>query len=221
MKTKINTHSLTLAAIGCIVSGGIFLGANAQEMHDQAASSHQSAIHSPYAGQETRDIKALSPSEIEGLRAGAGTPFGGMAKPAELNGFPGPRHLLDAVTAGQISISATQKQQIETLYEQMRTDAIKLGTQILAVETALDQKFVNEDITRELLAEDVTKSAALYGQLRLVHLQAHLTMVEILSSQQVEQYNALRGYSSSDPCQQVPPGHDPKMWKHHNHCAKD
>ncbi len=77
----------------------------------------ESAIYSQYAGQEIRGIKALSQDDIEGLLAGAGTPFGGMAKPAELNGYPGPRHVLDAVEAGEFKLTSDQEEQIEALYE--------------------------------------------------------------------------------------------------------
>jgi hypothetical protein len=38
------------------------------------------------------------------------------------------------------------------------------------------------------------------------------------SSEQITLYNKLRGYSSDDPCQNVPKGHDPKMWKKHHNC---
>ncbi len=55
----------------------------------------------PYAGQQTRAIKALSPEDIAGLRAGDGM---AMAKAAELNRYPGPRHVLDL--AGPLALSA-------------------------------------------------------------------------------------------------------------------
>jgi hypothetical protein len=77
----------------------------------------EGAIHSPYAGQELRGIKALSQEDIEGLLAGTGIPFGGMAKPAELNGYPGPRHVLDAVEAREFELTSGQQEQIEALYE--------------------------------------------------------------------------------------------------------
>ena len=41
---------------------------------------------SSYAGQEIRDIKALSPEDTAALLAGKGM---GLAKAAELNGYPG------------------------------------------------------------------------------------------------------------------------------------
>jgi hypothetical protein len=47
---------------------------------------------SPYAGMQTRSIKALSEQQIADLKAGRGM---GLALPAELNGYPGPAHVLD------------------------------------------------------------------------------------------------------------------------------
>ena len=184
-----------------------------------ACSSHaESAIQSPYAGQEARGIKALSEDDIEGLLAGAGTPFGGMAKPAELNGYPGPRHVLDAVEAGEFEVTDEQLIQIEALYEEMRAEAIDLGTQIIDLEKAIDDAFVNSTITEEFLQENVTASAELYGQLRIVHLKYHLQMVDILTAEQVAQYNELRGYTSGNPCDNVPEGHDADLWRQHNNC---
>lgn len=181
-------------------------------------SDEESAIHSPYVGQEQRGIKALSQDDIEGLLAGSGTPFGGMAKPAELNGYPGPRHVLDAVEAGEFEVTDEQLAQIEALYEEMQSEAIALGTQIVDLEKAIDDAFANGTITEEFLQENVTASAELYGQLRIVHLKYHLQMVDILTADQVAQYNELRGYISGDPCDNVPEGHDPEMWNLHNNC---
>ncbi|MCA9997352.1 MAG: hypothetical protein KDE56_16450 [Anaerolineales bacterium] len=178
----------------------------------------ESAIHSPYVGQESRGIKALSQDDIQGLLAGAGTPFGGMAKPAELNGYPGPRHVLDAVEAGEFELTTDQREQVETLYGEMRSEAIALGTQIIDVEKALDDAFQNGTITEALLEEKIIESTDLYAQLRILHLKYHLYMVDVLTPQQVAQYNELRGYSSGDPCQNVPEGHDPEMWRLHNNC---
>jgi hypothetical protein len=45
-----------------------------------------------HAGKESREIKALSAEEMAGYLAGEGM---GMALAAELNGWPGPRHVLD------------------------------------------------------------------------------------------------------------------------------
>ena len=196
----------------------IVIGIFSQQDKTTSQTSDESAIHSPYAGQEARGIKALSQDDIEGLLAGAGTPFGGMAKPAELNGYPGPRHVLDAYDAGEFQLTNEQHKQIEALYEEMRSEAIELGEKIIDIENEIDDAFTGKTITNTFLQEKVKESADLYGQLRVVHLKYHLSMVEILTPQQVEKYNELRGYTSGDPCENIPEGHDPEMWKLHNNC---
>ncbi len=50
---------------------------------------------SPYAGMQTRPIKALSDQQITDLKAGRGM---GLALHAELNGYPGPAHVLECAT---------------------------------------------------------------------------------------------------------------------------
>lgn len=63
---------------------------------DSASSSDTSSSQiSPYAGQEMRDIKSLSDNDVQSLQNGTGEAFGGIAKLAELNGYPSPRHVLD------------------------------------------------------------------------------------------------------------------------------
>ena len=48
----------------------------------------------PYAGMQARAIKALSAEQIADLKAGRGL---SLALAAELNGYPGPRHVLELV----------------------------------------------------------------------------------------------------------------------------
>lgn len=173
---------------------------------------------SPYAGQEVRGIKSLSEDEVKGLLAGEGTPFGGMAKLAELNGYPGPRHVLDM--ADELELSDDQLLDIERVYEEMRDEAIPLGEKIIEKEEVLDQAFTDKTITSESLQQGIKESADIYADLRFVHLKYHLMMMDILTENQVEKYNELRGYSSSgNPCENIPEGHDPELWKMHNGCT--
>ena len=182
------------------------------------SSCNESSIQSNYVGQEERGIKALSQEDIEGLLVGAGTPFGGMAKPAELNGYPGPRHVLDAYDSGEFELMNEQYEQIKILYEEMKTSAIELGEKIIDIEKTIDDGFTSKTITEEFLQEKVLESANHYGQLRFIHLKYHLLMVDILTAQQVEIYNELRGYNLDNPCENIPEGHDPEIWKLHNNC---
>jgi hypothetical protein len=45
------------------------------------------AQHAPYAGMQTRPVKALTEQQLADLKAGRGM---GLALAAELNGYPGP-----------------------------------------------------------------------------------------------------------------------------------
>jgi Spy/CpxP family protein refolding chaperone len=212
-----------VAFVALIVIVGIyaFHFFSSQEGHNLQNNIEKSAVHSQYAGQEERGIKALSQDDIKGLLSGAGTPFGGMAKPAELNGYPGPRHILDAFEAGELELTNEQYQQIQALYEEMRAGAIELGDKIIEIEKSLDDAFTNKSITIDSLQEKVEASAEVYAQLRVIHLKYHLQMVDILSEEQVAQYNHLRGYTKAGgPCENIPDGHDPEMWKLHNNCKE-
>lgn len=185
---------------------------------DLSAQHQQHGVESPYVGQEQRMIKSLTMQEIEELKAGSGTPFNGMAKPAELNGFPGPKHVLDAYKNGALALSEDQHKKIQTLFEEMRAAAIPLGKSIISVEKQMDDAFKDSTINSEGLRNYINESADLYRKLRFVHLNSHLQMMSILNKDQVEKYNQLRGYTSKDPCQNIPEGHDPAMWKKHNGC---
>jgi len=60
--------------------------------------------HLPYAGLEQRDIKALSERQMGDLRAVRGM---GLALAAELNGYPGPLHVLEP--SDKLGLSVEQK----------------------------------------------------------------------------------------------------------------
>jgi hypothetical protein len=175
----------------------------------------QHSHRSQYTGQEKRAIKSLSTADIKDLRNGAGW---GLAKAAELNGVPGPVHLLEM--KNEISLSADQIKQIEGLYREMKSQAIPLGLELIELENKLNKQFASNTITESSLKTQLEKIAQVRSQLRFVHLSAHLKTPEILSHQQIQLYKKLRGYSSGDPCQNIPKGHDPKLWKKHNNCPQ-
>ena len=168
---------------------------------------------SKYAGEEKREIKSLSANDIEELRNGKGW---GLAKAAELNGLPGPVHLLEMKE--EIDLSAEQIRAIEDIYVKMKQQAVPLGLELIELERELNNHFANRTITNVLLHQILQKTAQVHGQLRYVHLSAHLKTPDILKAEQITLYNKLRGYSSDDPCENIPKGHDPTMWKKHHNC---
>ena len=142
-----------------------------------------------YAGQELRSIKSLSEQEIESLRRGDGM---GLAKVAELNHFPGPRHVLHF--SRELDLTPRQLADTQALYDEMLKDARLLGDGIIEAEAELDRRFESGLITVESLGTALREIGRLRAELRYVHLRSHLRQRELLSAEQVREYDALRGY---------------------------
>lgn len=167
---------------------------------------------SEYLGEEHRAIKSLSADDQEALRTGAGW---GLAKAAELNGLPGPLHVLQM--GAEIDLRPEQEQSVQAIYDAMKTEAVNIGLKLIERESELDAAFAGGQIDESTLRRLVMEIADLRGRLRYVHLAAHLETPRVLSEEQIDCYYELRGYSN-DPCAQVPQGHDPEMWRRHNGC---
>lgn len=175
-------------------------------------SSHNAQI-SKYAGEENRAIKSLSLADINELRRGGGW---GVAKAAELNGVPGPAHLLEL--KDKIPLSAEQAAAVTKLFKAMNAQARKQGEVLIGIETELEAHFRNRTITDELLRDHLHTIGQARTELRYIHLSTHLQTPKILTEQQIARYNALRGYGNDDPCANVPEGHNAEMWRKHNGC---
>lgn len=144
---------------------------------------------SPYVGQEIRSIKSLSRQEIESLRRGYGM---GFAKLAELNNFPGPKHVLEI--SDDLELSPAQIASTRILYEEMLRNAVTLGEKLLSAESSLDQAFQNKTVDAGSLEIALHEIGRIRAQLRYVHLEAHLRQKQLLTPEQISRYDALRGY---------------------------
>jgi Spy/CpxP family protein refolding chaperone len=147
---------------------------------------------SPYVKEQARAIKALSPEEIADYTAGKGM---GFAKAAELNGYPGPVHVLEL--ARELELTAEQKDQTEALFRRMQTQASDAGRRLVDEERRLDQLFASRSISAALLHEETAKIASLQGEIRQAHLHAHIEQRAILSDTQSMKYWHLRGYGDA------------------------
>lgn len=167
-----------------ILVGTMLLAAlQPQNQHEQ---------HSPYAAQERSEIAALTVEELAGLREGAGM---GLARAAELNGYPGPKHVLELT--GELGLSAQQRGAIETIFDRMHEQAIELGEQVLERERQLDRRFAHKHIDADLVNELTAEIGRLRGMLRAAHLQAHIETTALLADEQVRRYEAARGYAET------------------------
>jgi len=148
---------------------------------------------SPYAGMASRRIPAVSPEREQGLLAGAGL---GYAMAAELNGHPGPKHVLEL--GEELGLSESQRAAVQASFDRMHGEATELGGEILAAEELLDRRFAHRHIDEATLAGLTGRIAELEGKLRFVHLRAHLETDAVLTGEQRELYTRLRGYGAED-----------------------
>ncbi len=192
---------------------GALLLALAISMPLPTLAQHHHGAQTPYAGMQNRAIKSLSDNDIKELRRGGGW---GLALAAELNGMPGPAHLLEL--KDQIPLTQDQVVKTQALLDDMRKAAIPTGERLIEAETALENAFSkgtgDETSLRRLLAE--AESAR--TELRFIHLSQHFKTVNFLKPEQIKQYNILRGYAEG-PCKNIPAGHNPEMYRRHMGCS--
>jgi len=152
---------------------------------------------SPYAGMETRSIKAISEQQVGDLRAGRGM---GLALAAELNGYPGPSHLLEL--ADGLALTAEQRSRVQQLFDAMKQEAVPIGNRLLEEEAELDKQFAERTVSEQSLKAAVAKISLTQSDLRETHLKYHLSARSLLSDDQLRKYAELRGYADSQA-----PGH--------------
>ena len=172
-------------AVGALLALGAAGGA---QEHDPARHGH---APSPYAGQERREITSLSDAEVRELREGHGA---GLARPAELNHYPGPRHVLDLARA----LDLTPAQEVETrrAFDGMHARAVALGSRLVEAERRIDAFFASGETDTAALGRLLEDAGRLQAELRLAHLEAHVATRRVLSAEQVARYDGLRGYTA-------------------------
>jgi Spy/CpxP family protein refolding chaperone len=179
--SPIMSMSLSWKAILSVV----LLAAAGQQAFAQMSSAQ------PYAGLQERAIKSLSREQIAQLSAGEGM---GLALAAELNGYPGPRHVLDL--GSQLDLTDEERTQIQHLFDAMKAEAVPVGQRLIAAERDLNRAFADRTITPERLQAATASIGELQGQLRNTHLKYHLATAALLSPDQIHRYVELRGYTA-------------------------
>jgi len=165
-----------------------------------SAASAQS--HQPYAGLEQRTIKSLSNEQVDDLRTGRGM---GLALAAELNGYPGPSHVLEL--ADRLDLSPGQRSSVQKLFDSMKQETMPLGAKLIDQESDLNRLFADRVVTPDALKAALAMIAVTQGQLRESHLKYHLSTAALLTEAQMQKYAELRGYR---------PPHTPEGHQHHH-----
>ncbi len=192
MKTRHDTWCIRLAAaLGLVVATFGLLANPASAQHQGGhGANHVGAKHGSYAGQETRSVASFSDEEVAGHLAGRGL---GYARSAELNGYPGPMHVLEL--KAQLDLTPDQIAATDALFKSMQVRARAAGHSYVEAEKALDAAFKSGAADAATIAGLVRAADAKRAEKRLAHLEAHIEMAGILSKEQRASYNRLRGYT--------------------------
>ena len=173
--------------LAAIVVAGSAAAAIAQHSHVHG----KSAPAQPYAGQQARAVTSLSAEELQAFLDGRGM---GLAKPAEINGYPGPMHVLELADA--LQLTAEQRRDVQQAFQRMKTKAMDLGGRYVEAERAVDAAFKSGSADAATVAVRVAEANRLLGEVRLSHLAAHLEIAPLLTSEQRARYAELRGYGA-------------------------
>lgn len=149
-------------------------------------------------GQEAREIKSLAPHKVQSYLSGHGM---GFAKAAELNHHPGPKHVIEL--AENLGLTNDQMLQTRQIYGEMHREASRLGQVLVDLEKRLDRMFAENAAAEDQMHDLISRISRVRGEIRFAHLKAHLQMVKVLGSDQIDRYDELRGYSEGS--------------KHHGH----
>lgn len=154
-----------------------------------AAAQHQHAP-SPYAGTQSAELPTLTEAEVRQLRDGDGM---GLARPAELNHFPGPKHALELSDA--MGLTPDQRARISDIRDKMLAGAVAKGEEILEVEGHLAESFASGSADESTVRRMTAHLGTLRGELQAIHLVAHLETRALLTPEQLSRYDELRGYA--------------------------
>ena len=162
------------------------------------------ATPGPYAGQQHSSVRGLTEEEIATFRSGTGM---GLARAGEINGYPGPRHVL--ALADELDLTDDQRAAIRALESQVFAETVPLGERFLERYAALEQAFRDGTITMESLHERSAEIGQIEGELRAAHLKYHLLTRPLMTDEQIARYNQLRGYGEGGEPQHSPGHHVP------------
>jgi len=158
-----------------------------------ACSAANAQSSQPYAGLEQRPIKALSHQQVDDLRNGRGM---GLALAAELNGYPGPSHVIEL--GDRLHLTPDQLIQVQRLFEAMKQETIPLGNKLVEQEGELNHLFSARVVTPASLKAAIAAISETQAQLRESHLKYHLSTAALLDQTQMQRYAELRGYQRAE-----------------------
>ena len=142
-----------------------------------------------YAAPPAREIKALSAQEQRGWTEGENM---GMARAAELNGYPAPMMVLEM--AQTLKLTPEQAAAARELMTRHKAEVRKLGAELVDAERQLDVAFREHRAQETDVTRLTTQIGQLQGRIRASHLRTHLAAQALLTPEQMQQYAGMHGF---------------------------
>ena len=144
---------------------------------------------SPHAHARSAEVSGLTADDVRALQNGEGM---GLARAADLNHFPGPKHLLDL--GAELNLNPGQIKRIRAIHGRMKAQAIAKGEDILEAEAHLAGLFASGRPSAAQVKRITEQIGIMRGQLRAIHLIAHIDSTRELTAAQIEGYDRLRAH---------------------------
>jgi len=140
-----------------------------------------------HAGHQGRGQGGMRAREFRNLQQGRGM---GMGRVADVNGYPGPMHVLEHAEA--LELTDGQSERTRELMTRVKTRAPELGKQVVDAEKRLEAMFAGGSVNAAKMDSLLMEIAELRAHLRSLHLTAHLDQAAVLTEVQLEKYKELR-----------------------------
>lgn len=140
----------------------------------------------PALAQQAPKPGAMSAPEAIAVMAGEDA---GLARLADVHGWPGPRTVL--ANAEALNLAPDQVRIAENIEAEFEIEAREIALAWLAVEAELDEAFRSGRASKGKVQALTQQSGALRAELRALQLSAHIEMRPNLTRDQLESYSRL------------------------------
>jgi hypothetical protein len=94
-------------------------------------------------------------------------------------------------------LTEEQGARLQAIVRTMKSDAAVIGKSLVEAERDLDRSFKHRKATAASIDKQTAEIGRLMGQLRAVHLKAHLQATALLTPGQIQAYDVERGYAAN------------------------
>jgi Spy/CpxP family protein refolding chaperone len=141
-------------------------------------------------------LSGISESEKEALLTGSGLGAGMIAM---MNGYPGPKHVLEM--GDELELSAEQREEIGTIFAERKASFVKMGQELVEKDEELTAMFESGSVDTEEVEKKAREIGDLQGKLRAGHLNAHVLTWEALTPAQREKLASMQGMHGGEGMQ--------------------